>query len=66
MDKEDLRKIIKKEVEDVWYNRRSLNPVEDQTDRLTEKIWEAISNISWDELKDFKMDSPDDLNKERS
>ena len=45
MDKEDLRKIIKKEVEDVWFNRRSIDPVKDQTDTLTERMWNVFRNI---------------------
>ena len=43
MDKEKLREIVKKSVEEVWYNRRSMNPVEDQTELLTEALHQALS-----------------------
>ena len=43
MDKEKLREIVKKSVEEVWYNRRSMNPVADQTELLTEALYQALS-----------------------
>lgn len=43
MEKEKLREIVKKSVEDVWYNRRSMNPVADQTELLTEALHQALS-----------------------
>ena len=43
MDKEKLREIVKKSVEEVWYNRRSMNPVADQTELLTEALHQALS-----------------------
>lgn len=43
MTKEKLQEIIKKSVEDVWYNRRSFNPVEEQTNLLTEAIWNELN-----------------------
>ena len=39
MTKEDLKDIISKEVEKVWYGRRSLDPVKEQTELLTDAIW---------------------------
>jgi hypothetical protein len=42
MDKEKLESIVRKSVEDVWYNRRSLNPVEEQTKALTDVIWSEL------------------------
>jgi hypothetical protein len=42
MEKEKLREIVKKSVEDCWYNRRSLNPVEEQTEFLTEELYKAL------------------------
>jgi len=43
MTKEKLEKIIRKNVEDIWYNRRSINPVEEQTRELTDRIWEELT-----------------------
>ena len=43
IEKEKLREIVKKSVEDVWYNRRSFNPVADQTELLTEALHQALS-----------------------
>ena len=42
MEKEKIREIVKKSVEDCWYNRRSLNPVEEQTEFLTEELYKAL------------------------
>lgn len=39
MNKEEFRKIIRLSVEDVWYDRRSLNPVKEQTELLVEALW---------------------------
>jgi recombinational DNA repair protein RecR len=44
MKKSDLREIVKKSVEDVWYNSRSRNPVEDQIETLTESLFQALNN----------------------
>jgi hypothetical protein len=43
MEKEQLREMVKKSVKEVWYNRRSMNPVEDQTELLTEALHQALS-----------------------
>lgn len=43
MEKEKLREIVKKSVEEVWFNRRSMNPVADQTEFLTEALHQALS-----------------------
>lgn len=45
MNKKELEEIVRKSVEDIWYNRRSLNPVEEQTKELTDKIWEKIKHL---------------------
>lgn len=50
-NKDELREIVKNAVEDVWYNRRSLNPVEDQTNQLTDSIWSKLYNDDKDENK---------------
>jgi len=42
MEKEKIREIVRKSVEDCWYNRRSLNPVEEQTEFLTEELYKAL------------------------
>ena len=42
MKKEKLREIVKKSVEKVWFEMRSVNPIEDQTNILTEMIWDEI------------------------
>ena len=44
MEKDKLREIIKKSVEKVWYGMRSMNPVEDQTNMLTEMIWDELQS----------------------
>ncbi|MFW6225792.1 MAG: hypothetical protein ACOC3V_02385 [bacterium] len=43
MDKDKLEEIIRKSVEDIWYNRRSMNPVEEQVKILTENIWYELT-----------------------
>lgn len=42
MTKSELKAIVQKATEEVWYNRRSLNPVEEQTELITEKLYEAL------------------------
>ena len=42
MTKSELKEIVQKATEEVWYNRRSLNPVEEQTELITEKLYEAL------------------------
>ena len=43
MEKNQIREIVKKSVEEVWYNRRSMNPVDDQAELLTEALHQALS-----------------------
>ena len=43
MTKEKLEKIVREIVEDIWYNRRSTDPIEEQTRFLTDKIWEELT-----------------------
>ena len=44
MEKDKLREIVKKSVEKVWYEMRTVNPVEEQTNILTEMIWDELQN----------------------
>ena len=44
MTREELTTIIKASVEDVWYNRRSLNPIKEQTELLVEKLYPLLDN----------------------
>ena len=43
-NKKKLAEIIRKSVEEVWYDRRSFNPVEDQITILTEQLSTLIDN----------------------
>ena len=43
ISKEKLTEIVQKSVEDAWYNRRSLNPVKEQTEVITNAIWEQLN-----------------------
>ena len=43
ISKEKLTEIVQKSVEDAWYNRRSLNPVKEQTEIITNAIWEQLN-----------------------
>lgn len=43
MNKDDFTTIIKSSVEDVWHGRRSMNPVEEQTNLLVEKLWPVFT-----------------------
>ena len=54
IEKEKLREIVKKSVEDVWYNRRSFNPVADQTEHITEALHQALSMSGVVESADSK------------
>jgi hypothetical protein len=44
MEKEKIREIVKKSLEEVWYNTRSMNPVEQQTEILTENLYNELSH----------------------
>lgn len=41
--KEKLTEIVQKSVEDAWYNRRSLNPVKEQTEIIVSGIMEQLN-----------------------
>ena len=43
ISKEKLTEIVQKSVEDAWYNRRSLNPVKEQTEIISNAIWEQLN-----------------------
>ena len=43
ISKKKLTEIVQKSVEDAWYNRRSLNPVKEQTEIITNAIWEQLN-----------------------
>jgi predicted nucleic acid-binding Zn-ribbon protein len=47
-----LREIIKSCVEDVWYSRRSLNPIKDQTDLLMERLVPILESTYEAKLKE--------------
>lgn len=53
MEKNQIREIVKKSVEDVWYNRRSMNPVEEQIELLTEALHQALSMSGVSDWRDF-------------
>lgn len=42
-NKEELEKIVRKSVETIWYERRSVNPVDDQTKLLTDILWNEFT-----------------------
>lgn len=44
MNKEDLKNIVQHSVKEVWYNRRSFNPVEEQTELLTNLLWDYLND----------------------
>lgn len=46
MKKEELKAIVKKATESVWYNRRSMNPVEEQTELITDVLFEALKQAN--------------------
>ncbi len=51
-NKKNLAKIVRKSVEEVWYDRRSFNPIEDQTTTLIEQLSTLIDNsYSQEDLK---------------
>ena len=43
ISKEKLAEIVQKSVEDAWYDRRSLNPVKEQTEIITNAILEQLN-----------------------
>lgn len=55
MDKSELRIIIKNSVEEVWIKRRSMNPIIEQTNLLTEKLWTALESKEQPELTDEEV-----------
>ena len=42
-EKEKIQEIVKNATEEVWYKRRSLNPVKEQTKLITEKLFKAMN-----------------------
>ena len=44
LTKEQFTAIIEDSVKDVWYGRRSMNPVKDQTELLVEKLYPLLNN----------------------
>lgn len=50
MTKQELHKIIKKNVEEIWYNRRSINPVERQINDLTDLLYKEINLKSHNDM----------------
>ena len=56
ISKEKLTEIVQKSVEDAWYNRRSLNPVKEQTEIITNAIWEQLNepDVSVNEAFGFR------------
>ena len=67
---EEIKEVIKNQVEDIWYNRRSINPVDEQTELLTDlclkiqvEAWnEALERaanmveMDWSEDEDWHCD----------
>lgn len=41
--KDNLKNIVKKATENVWYGRRSMNPVDEQTEIITNDIFEYLN-----------------------
>jgi len=44
MDKEEFTKFIKLSVEDIWYGKRSMDPVKEQTEWLVKSLWPLYAN----------------------
>ncbi len=44
MKKDKLRELIRDQVRDVWHNRRSMNPISEQTDLLTNALYPLIES----------------------
>ena len=44
--KEQFEAIVKSTCEDVWYGRRSLNPVKEQTDLIVERLYPLFENAT--------------------
>lgn len=44
--KEDLETIVREVVEKIWYDRRSINPVEEQTEEITNGIYNKLMGIN--------------------
>ena len=43
MEKEKLREIVKKAVSDSWHIGNAFDPIEDQTEHITEALHQALS-----------------------
>jgi hypothetical protein len=62
ISKEKLTEIVQKSVEDAWYNRRLLNPVKEQTEIITNAIWEQLNKpdvIGWVALSEREPENED-------
>lgn len=44
--KEDLETIVREVVENTWYGRRSINPIEEQTEEITNGIYNKLMGIN--------------------
>ena len=56
ISKEKLTEIVQKSVEDAWYNRRSLNPVKEQTEIITNAIWEQLNKPDVSKSEGFERE----------
>lgn len=43
--KQDIEVIVRQVVENTWYNRRSINPVEEQTEEITTNIYNKLMKL---------------------
>ena len=46
MDKKIIESIVRKAVEDAWYNHRSINPITEQTQIITDEIYKQLIDLS--------------------
>lgn len=60
MTKEELKKIVREAAEDVWYNKRSWDPVKEQTELITEAVYKALYGHEC-KVCGKSFDSPEDL-----
>ena len=54
--KEKLTGIVRKSVEDAWYNRRSLNPVKEQTEIIVNGIMEQLNKPAVSKCEDVERE----------
>ena len=55
--KEKLTGIVRKSVEDAWYNRRSLNPVKEQTEIIVNGIMEQLNKPAVSKCEDIEREA---------